>query len=189
MLDTQPLQALLHGLLDESARQDPLPVDTAQQRKLLRTLMNVRPPKPIDKNLLLLQDHILQDELSHKTVTEADSLPPSALDLRLCLWQGDITTLRCDAVVNAANPALLGCFNPLHNCIDNVIHSASGIQLRLACHAQMEKQATTNLPDTQSLHWDLICLPVLSFTRLALWLETESQPNTAPRWPPATAPA
>ena len=75
-----------------------------------------------------------------KGITDADSLTPCPVSSRIVLWQGDITTLRCDAIVNAANSQLLGCFQPCHSCIDNIIHTMSGVQLRLACHGIMQKQ-------------------------------------------------
>lgn len=147
----QSLDTLLRALLEEAGRPVVLPESHAERRKLLRALMNIRPPKPIDPELLALQDAILQEELSHKPVADAAGLPPSPLDSRLSLWQGDITLLRCDAIVNAANSALLGCFHPLHNCIDNAIHSAAGIQLRLACHALMEAQGHEEPPGRAKL--------------------------------------
>ena len=145
------LRALLTALLEEQGKTVSLPAGPEERRKLLRALMNTRPPKPIAPELLVLQDQILQDDLSRRVLTDADTLPPVPLDRRISLWRGDITALRCQAVVNAANPALLGCFRPLHNCIDNVIHSAAGIQLRLACHARMEAQGHPEPPGKAKL--------------------------------------
>ena len=102
--------------------------------------MNVRPPRPAADEFLQVQDAFLKEMTEKKGITDADTLPSCAGDSRLVLWQGDITTLRCDAIVNAANSRMLGCFSPCHGCIDNIIHTMSGIQLRLACHELMEAQ-------------------------------------------------
>ena len=133
---------LIHALLEEMPRyQYPVfPYTAERQWRLLRSLMNVRPPMPVPEEFLRIQDAFLKEMTEEKGVTEADGLPSCAGNSRLVLWQGDITTLRCDAVVNAANSQLLGCFSPCHSCIDNIIHTMSGVQLRLACHEIMQKQ-------------------------------------------------
>ena len=117
-----------------------IPEDAQGQRNLLRALMNVRPPRPISPEYLSVQDAYLQEENARSGITDACALPPCALDERISLWQGDITTLKADAIVNAANSALLGCFRPLHGCIDNIIHSKAGLALRDACNCLMEAQ-------------------------------------------------
>lgn len=109
------------------------------QRQLFRSLMNVRPAMPISKEYIELQDLILSDEQKEKGVVDALSLPTTA-DPNIILWRGDITHLNADAIVNAANRALLGCFHPCHGCIDNAIHSAAGSQLRDECSKIMVKQ-------------------------------------------------
>ena len=114
------------------------PDDLLSQRKLLRALMNVRPPMPLDENFLKLQDEILSAEVEERGVVDAEKIPDAEKNIKL--WQGDITRLKVDAIVNAANSALLGCFVPLHKCIDNAIHSAAGLQLRDACQKIMLKQ-------------------------------------------------
>ena len=116
----------------------PVPLDTAQQKLLLRALFNVRPPIPADEEFLRVQDAYLKEETRRKGVTDLADLAPIRPDIYL--WQGDITTLKCDAIVNAANSALLGCFCPNHGCIDNAIHTFAGVQLRLACAELMAKQ-------------------------------------------------
>ena len=116
----------------------PVPLDTAQQKRLLRALFNVRPPIPADEEFLRVQDAYLKEETRRKGVTDLADLAPIQPDIYL--WQGDITTLKCDAIVNAANSALLGCFCPNHGCIDNAIHTFAGVQLRLACAELMAKQ-------------------------------------------------
>ena len=108
------------------------------KRKLLRALMNVRPPLPIKDEFLDIQDQLLQAELEDKGIVTLDQIPHVADRIRI--WQGDITRLAVDAIVNAANSQLLGCFVPCHGCIDNAIHSAAGLQLRQACFEIMSKQ-------------------------------------------------
>jgi O-acetyl-ADP-ribose deacetylase (regulator of RNase III) len=115
-----------------------IPDDTEEQRDLLRSLMNVRPPGDADEEFLRIQDEYLSERTREKGVTDADRLKPSKSGLYV--WQGDITTLRCGAIVNAANSQLLGCFVPCHNCIDNCIHTFSGIQLRRDCDEIMRRQ-------------------------------------------------
>ena len=133
---------LIHALLEEMPQyQYPVfPCTADRQWRLLRSLMNVRPPMPVSEEFLQIQDAFLKEMTEGKGIVDADSLPPCAGDPRLVLWQGDITTLRCDAIVNAANSQMLGCFSPCHGCIDNIIHTMSGVQLRLACHEVMQKQ-------------------------------------------------
>lgn len=131
---------LIKSLLAE--RQDYLQAEIPQgeqdQKELLRALFNIRPPQPVSDAFLKIQDCYLQWETAQKGVVDADDL--TAVQQDIYIWQGDITTLKCDAIVNAANSRLLGCFCPCHGCIDNAIHTFSGVQLRLACAALMEKQ-------------------------------------------------
>ncbi|MCD8107221.1 MAG: protein-ADP-ribose hydrolase [Oscillospiraceae bacterium] len=115
-----------------------IPGDEYSQKRLLRALINVRLPKPISDEFLKIQDEYLREETLRKGITDIRDLAP--VRDGIYLWQGDITTLRCGAIVNAANSALLGCFAPNHGCIDNAIHTYSGIQLRLACNEIMQKQ-------------------------------------------------
>ena len=133
---------LIHALLEEMPQyQYPVvPYTADRQWRLLRSLMNVRPPMPVSEEFLQIQDAFLKEMTEGKGIVDADSLPSCAGDPRLVLWQGDITTLRCDAIVNAANSQMLGCFSPCHGCIDNIIHTMSGVQLRQACHGVMQKQ-------------------------------------------------
>ncbi len=131
---------LIKKLLDEASRHRdlPIPQDTAGQKKLLRSLMNVRPPRPIGEDFLAVQDAYLQEETARKGVTDLVGLTP--VEPGIYLWQGDITTLKCGAIVNAANSGMTGCYAPCHGCIDNAIHTYAGVQLRLACAELMEKQ-------------------------------------------------
>ena len=113
---------------------------SGEQRRLLRALMNVRPPRPLSEDFLALQDQLLSAEREARGVVDVMALPSVASDARIAIWQGNITRLAADVIVNAANAALLGCFIPCHRCIDNAIHSAAGLQLRAACAALMEEQ-------------------------------------------------
>ena len=117
-----------------------IPDHEGEQKRLLRSLMNIRPPRPVSDQFLRIQDEYLREEAARKGITDAAALPASGLDGRLLLWKGDITTLKIDAIVNAANSSLRGCFIPCHSCVDNIIHSVSGIQLRLDCDRIMKEQ-------------------------------------------------
>ena len=131
---------LIQSLLNErpSCHRQPIPADAERQKILLRGLMNVRRPQPIDAAFLQVQDNYLQQETTAKGVTDLADLSP--LQPGLYLWQGDITTLKCDAIVNAANSSMTGCYIPNHRCIDNAIHTFAGVELRLACEELMEQQ-------------------------------------------------
>lgn len=131
---------LLRSLLDESKQyhQMEIPGNDDDQKWLLRGLMNVRSPRMIDDNFLKVQDAYLKEETKNKGITDVDTLVP--MQDGLYVWQGDITTLKCDAIVNAANSGMTGCYVPNHRCIDNCIHTFAGIELRLACAEMMEKQ-------------------------------------------------
>ena len=133
---------LIRALLDETPQYRDMAVPLGAERRwqLLRSLMNVRPPMPVTDEFLRVQDEFLKEMTAEKGITDGDSLPACPGDPHLVLWQGDITTLRCDAIVNAANSQLLGCFSPCHGCIDNIIHTMSGVQLRLACDELMRAQ-------------------------------------------------
>lgn len=115
-----------------------IPGDAEGQRRLLRGLMNLREPRPLAEDLLRVQDAYLQAETSARGITDAAQLTP--VRPGLYLWQGDITTLRCDAIVNAANSGMTGCYIPNHRCIDNAIHTYAGVELRLSCAELMERQ-------------------------------------------------
>lgn len=129
---------LIRALLEENPRYPEIPPSDKQQKMLLRSLMNVRPPRPISEGFLAVQDEYLREELRQRGITDLADLTP--IGEGIYLWQGDITTLRCDAIVNAANSQLLGCFCPCHGCIDNCIHTYAGVQLRLECARLMKRQ-------------------------------------------------
>ncbi len=131
---------LTKKLLAEQSRyrEIAIPQDEADQKRLLRSLMNVRIPQGLSDEFLSMQDAYLREELAQKGIMDLADLSPVANGLYL--WQGDITTLRCDAIVNAANSGMTGCYVPCHRCIDNCIHTYAGMQLRLECAALMEAQ-------------------------------------------------
>jgi O-acetyl-ADP-ribose deacetylase (regulator of RNase III) len=133
---------MIRKLLDEDAyyRNYRIPEGEQEQKDLLRSLMNVREPKPIGQEFLAIQDEYLKQENEAAGITDVNDLKPVKLDERLFLWQGDITTLKIDAIINPANSALLGCFRAMHNCADNIIHSKAGIELRLCCNRIMTAQ-------------------------------------------------
>ena len=125
--------------LPEFARYN-IPEEEEEQWMMFRGLCNVRPPFPASEEFLKIQDAYLQERVREKGVTDCRALKPAPLDERLFLWKGDITTLQCDAIVNAANSQMLGCFQMGHSCIDNMIHSMAGVQLRAKCNEIMQAQ-------------------------------------------------
>ena len=139
-------QYLIDKLIKEQPRHGNLTVPRSKidQKRLLRSLMNVRMPGEIDGQFLAVQDEYLKEELAERGVTDLGSLEDlAAVNPALkgiYLWQGDITTLRCGAIVNAANSGMTGCYVPCHGCIDNCIHSFAGIQLRMDCARLMAAQ-------------------------------------------------
>ena len=140
MNQSEKRQFLIRSLLKERPeyRDMGIPADTNSQRQLLRGLMNIRAPRRADTAFLKMQDAYLQDETAAKGITDIADLTP--IQPGLYLWQGDITTLKCDAIVNAANSGMTGCYIPNHRCIDNAIHTYAGVELRLTCAELMEQQ-------------------------------------------------
>lgn len=138
MEQSERREYLIKYLLSEINGTAEIPKDTDGQKRLLRALFNVRMPKEASGEFLQIQDGYLQEELRKKGITDFSEFAPAAPDLYL--WKGDITTLKCDGIVNAANPQMLGCFCPNHGCIDNAIHTYSGIRLRLECASIMDNQ-------------------------------------------------
>ncbi len=131
---------LIKRLLEEQERYKniPVPLDESEQKNLLRALMNVRMPAPLDEDYYRTEREYLHIEIENKGITRSSELFTD--NKELCIWQGDITTLECDAIVNAANSGMLGCFQPLHNCIDNCIHTYAGLRLRNYCDEIMKEQ-------------------------------------------------
>ena len=140
MTQSQRREFLIHYLLQERQEHPgvSLPTGEEKQRRLLRGLMNLRPPAPVSGEFLQVQDAYFQERLKERGVTKLEALTP--VQPGLYLWQGDITTLEVDAIVNAANSGMTGCYVPCHGCIDNAIHTYAGMQLRLECAEIMRKQ-------------------------------------------------
>lgn len=139
------LGCLIQYLINEDPQYSGMriPEDLQGKRDLFRALRNVREPKPVSEEFLRLQDEELQAQLQEKGVVKLAAVQQLSIfnsQFSISLWQGDITRLRVDAIVNAANAQMLGCFHPLHRCIDNAIHSAAGVQLREECHRLMLQQ-------------------------------------------------
>ena len=131
----------INNNLDENME---IPKDYNEKRKLLRSLMNIQSPVPLSDRFYEIQDKILSEETESKDLVSAEEIESVSktdeINSKIAYWQGDITNLKADAIVNAANSQMLGCFIPLHNCIDNQIHSAAGFQLRMDCYELMKKQ-------------------------------------------------
>lgn len=123
----------LQILLKETGEQIDIPQTLSLKQRLMRALMNIRQPSLPSRELLHAQDEELTMQREEKGIVEIT-------EEGIQLWKGDITRLKVDAIVNAANSQMLGCFVPLHPCIDNAIHSAAGIQLRCACNEMMQAQ-------------------------------------------------
>lgn len=126
-----------------------MPPSCEDRRHLLRALMNVRMPEPASDELLAIQDAYLKERLADRGVSHVAALPFNTDGITV--WRGDITTLDADAIVNAANSQMLGCFVPNHRCIDNAIHTYAGIQLRLACKRIMDEQGNEEPAGTAKL--------------------------------------
>ena len=140
MDQTEKRLFLIRSLLDERQERSSMkiPSDTAGQKRLLRSLFNVRMPGKISDDFISVQDEYLREEIESAGITDVSELTP--VEDGIYLWQGDITTLRCDAIVNAANSGMTGCYVPCHACIDNCIHTYAGVQLRNYCAEMIEKQ-------------------------------------------------
>ncbi|WP_350454848.1 protein-ADP-ribose hydrolase [Slackia heliotrinireducens] len=163
----EELKQLIHYLSEESGERIPADLDALDSQQLWNTfrgLVNVRVPRRASSGFYAMQDAMLQAIIHEDGVTDAATLPRTTLDQRLSLWQGDITRLRADAIVNAANSQMLGCWTKCHSCIDNVIHTYAGVQLREECdrimRAQGENEPTGhakvtgayNLPSKHVIH-------------------------------------
>ena len=139
MTQSEKLLFLIHYLINENSQYGNIgiPGDEAEYFNLYRSLVNVRMPAPVSEEYLQIEDEFLREETVKKGITTH-----SSLDFRngIAVWQGDITTLECDAIVNAANSQMLGCFVPCHRCIDNCIHTFAGIRLRTECEKIMKEQ-------------------------------------------------
>ena len=143
----QRLDYLVESFKDEAPeyRRVRIPDDTEGKQHLLRSLMNVRMPKPVSSELLSVQDTYLRGRALEKGIVNIAEIPTVRESLgstdpvadKISIWQGDITRIAADAIVNAANSQMLGCFIPMHTCIDNCIHTYAGVQLRQDCARRM----------------------------------------------------
>ena len=131
-------RVLIRYLLDDGQWTNEIPDDEHEQKQLLRGLMNVRQAAPVSETFLATQDEYLKQALAEKGTVGIENMDEFQPDLYL--WRGDITRIRCGAIVNAANSGMTGCYQPCHNCIDNCIHTFAGVQLRLRCAELMEAQ-------------------------------------------------
>ena len=137
MTQAERLDYLVEQFKIDSVRYKDLqtPEDTEGKRRLLRSLMNIRMPKKLDEEVLAVQDAYLKERIRENGIVHLSDIP--VIKGKLSIWQGDITRLAVDAIVNAANSQMLGCFVPMHTCIDNCIHTFAGIRLRDECSRQM----------------------------------------------------
>ena len=144
MTQTERRIYLIKHLLSECSeyKDIQIPASEAEQKRLFRSLCNIRPPDPAGAEFLAVQDEYLQEANRQRGITDFAQLQPIATvgSGNLYLWQGDITTLKIDAIVNAANSGMTGCWQPCHACIDNCIHTFAGVQLRAVCAGIMQKQ-------------------------------------------------
>lgn len=140
MTHDEKLIYLIKYLLAEDIRYKDIqiPNEKSQRFDMFRSLVNIRPPKPASDEFIRVQDEFLREETAAKGIADIADMQP--VEDNIYLWRGDITALRCGAIVNAANSQMLGCFHPCHSCIDNAIHTYAGVQLRLECADIMEKQ-------------------------------------------------
>lgn len=147
MNQEERLNYLVEGFKEDSVRYRDMEVseDREERRKVLRSLMNIRMPGEMDREVLRVQDEYLQERAKEKGIITPEDIQTVAEELgsahrhgdRISIWQGDITRLKAGAIVNAANSQMLGCFVPMHTCIDNCIHTFAGIQLRNSCSQYM----------------------------------------------------
>ena len=112
-----------------------IPKNVEEKRRVLRSLMNIRMPKEMDPAVISVQDDYLKERINENGIVKLSEIP--VVRDGISIWQGDITRLAVDAIVNAANSQMLGCFVPMHTCIDNCIHTFAGIQLRQECNRRM----------------------------------------------------
>ena len=139
MTQEQRLDTLVEAFKADSVQYKDLqtPEDNEGKRRILRSLMNIRMPKKLDDSVLALQDEYLRERIRENGIVTLSKIP--VIRNGMSIWQGDITRLAVDAIVNAANSQMLGCFVPMHTCIDNCIHTFAGVQLRAECNRQMNQ--------------------------------------------------
>ena len=139
MTQEQRLDTLVEAFKADSVQYKDLqtPADTEGKRRILRSLMNIRMPKKLDDSVLTVQDEYLRERILENGIVTLSEIP--VIRNGMSIWQGDITRLAVDAIVNATNSQMLGCFVPMHTCIDNCIHTFAGVQLRAECSRQMNQ--------------------------------------------------
>ena len=147
MTQEQRLDTLVEAFKADSVHYKDLqtPEDNEGKRRILRSLMNIRMPKKLDDSVLDVQDDYLRERIRENGIVTLSEIP--VIRNGMSIWQGDITRLAVDAIVNAANSQMLGCFVPMHNCIDNCIHTYAGIQLRAECSRKMNELRAKYGPD------------------------------------------
>lgn len=140
MNKSEKLLYLIKYLLSEDKRYKNIPVPESEKERfrLFRSLVNIRPPKSVSEEFLTVQDDFLRSEIAERGISDVADMQP--ISDKIYLWKGDITTLRCGAIINAANSQMQGCFQPCHGCIDNAVHTFAGVQLRLKCAEIMREQ-------------------------------------------------
>ena len=140
------LDFLIEYLINENNELDikEIPQDLENKKRLYRSLCNIREPKQISEEYIKIENESLKEENKRKEIIDSKDIKSfiNYKGTQICIWKGDITSLKIDAIVNAANSQGLGCFIPCHKCIDNAIHSASGVKLRLECNQIMQKIRT-----------------------------------------------
>lgn len=139
-MTNEKLRYLINYLLTERSDLDKVKIPDSEEEcfKLYRTLVNIRPAVKADDEFLKTEDEFLKTEIARKGITDIADL--KSIQSGIYLWKGDITTLRCGAIVNAANSGMTGCWQPCHSCIDNCIHTFSGVRLRYKCGQIMQAQ-------------------------------------------------
>ena len=137
---TELLGSLVAALCVERGLAQPEAEGADELWDAFRSLVNTRPPIPASSEWLAMQDELLSGIIAEAGISDIGDSSSSPIDPRLRLWRGDITTLAVDAIVNAANSQMLGCWVPGHHCIDNAIHTFAGVQLRAECARIMESQ-------------------------------------------------
>lgn len=139
MTQEQRIDTLVEAFKADSVQYKNLqtPEDSEGKRRILRSLMNIRMPKKLDDSVLAIQDEYLRERIRENGIVTLSEIP--VIRNGMSIWQGDITRLAADAIVNAANSQMLGCFVPMHTCIDNCIHTFAGVQLRAECSRQMNQ--------------------------------------------------
>ena len=136
------LKDIVRYLIEESNYNFKIPNSYDELKKLYKVLVNIRMPKEIDEEILKKEDEYLKIELNDKKITDVKEL--KEIENNIILWKGDITTLKIDVIVNAGNNDGLGCFNPSHVCIDNVIHTNAGMRLRMECNEILKGRKIKN---------------------------------------------